>query len=145
MAKQSERLALAVMLAADYRPKAEYVLRYGSNVTRDAARDSAAICRHATTIRRWAELECNGIQRWNPDYYGPGKGGMGAAWDDNDQARADKATERAQKAIVRVLENYRVESQTDDYGKRYKVKFQGDPRGWLVSFRLKSARESWGY
>ena len=140
------QIELAAMLARDYHPRKAYVLQHGSHCTQDAVRDAAKIMRLCRTIRRWAELECNGINRWDANYYGPGKGGVGASWTEEDQTKADKLTERAQAALVEILANYSLAKLSDDInGKPRKIKFQGDPRGWLVSFRCKNANTSWGY
>lgn len=142
-----EQRELEIMLARDYKPKGEdRQTRRVNNAVHDILADATKIMRAARVIRRWGELECNGINRYQADYYGPGKGGVGASWTEEDQAKADRLTEKAQKTITDTLTNYALDFMSDDInGKRRKVKFQGDPRGWMVSFRCKHARQSWGF
>jgi hypothetical protein len=69
--------------------------------------DAKAIARNAATIRKWAELECNGIN---------------GQWTDKDQATADKRVAATKKRIAELLADYDGEALYENT----------DPRGALI-------------
>jgi hypothetical protein len=69
--------------------------------------DAKSIARNAGVIRKWAELECNGIN---------------GQWSDADQAKADRRTKQAKKKIAETLAEYGGEALYENT----------DPRGALI-------------
>jgi hypothetical protein len=69
--------------------------------------DAKTIARNAVVIRKWAELECNGIN---------------GRWTDSDQILADETIERATQKIKLALAEYNGQALFDNT----------DPRGALI-------------
>lgn len=90
-----------------------------------AARDAESLVRLGKRAARIAEQRCNGIER----YDAKARQRL-ATWTEDDEARADKATARIEAQATEILAKY---GAVD-------IKAHGDPRGYVLKFRLASGR-----
>lgn len=107
----------AVILAATLARESRKVTPY------KAARDAEALCRLGKRAAKVALDRCNGIQRYDAkarQYL--------ATWTDADDVRADAIAADIRAKAVAILEPYGAKS----------VSTTGDPRGFVLTFRLKS-------
>jgi hypothetical protein len=100
-----------------------------------AAVDAEKLVRLGKRAARIAEQRCNGIER-----YDASARRVLASWTEADESRADKATAKVEADAKAIL---------DPYGAT-KIEAHGDPRGFVLTFRLASGRsnsfggEVWG-
>jgi hypothetical protein len=98
------------------------------------AKDAEALIALGRRAERIALQRCNGVERWNAEarqYL--------ASWDESDEARADKATANVEAKVRKILEPYGAT----------RIRAHGDPRGFVLRFKLKSGAsngmgEGWG-
>lgn len=91
------------------------------------ARDAETIVRLGKRAARIAEQRCNGIPR-----YDSAARQMLATWTEQDEDRADKAVASIAKQATAILNPYGATG----------IKTSGDPRGFCLTFRLRSGRSN---
>ena len=92
-----------------------------------AACDAEKLIRLGKRAARIAKQRCNGIQR----YDAKARQTL-ATWTDDDEARAEKATAKVEADARAILEPYGASD----------IKAHGDPRGFVLTFRLASGRSN---
>ena len=105
---------------------AVYLPDLGFMATQRAA-ESLRSC--AGRLSRIAESECNGIQRYDAK-----AGRVLASWNEQDQARADRLTAKAESEAR--------EAVAAIFGDSVAVTFQGDPRGAPIRLWIGAPSES---
>lgn len=124
---------LVALLVANAKPHKD-TLHKSTNVVRNALDDADKIIRAGNTIVRWSVLQCNGIERWDEKARQ-----RLSTWTEEDQARCDKAIEKAGKAIAAVLADYRL-SKDACHARGWSI--NRDPRGSAVRISFRD-HESW--
>ena len=100
-----------------------------------AARDAETLIRLGKRAARVALQRCNGIPRYDAE-----AGRWLASWNEDDEARAEKACAKIAKEAAAILNFYGATDVADS----------GDPRGFVLSWRFASGRsnsfdrERWG-
>lgn len=100
-----------------------------------AARDAESLIVLGKRASRLAVQRCNGIERYDAK-----AGRVLASWTEEDETRADKTDAKIEAEAGRILAPY---AATE-------IKVAGDPRGFVLRFRLASGRsnsfggEVWG-
>lgn len=117
--KDAQEILTATYRGADYRGD---TLNSAADFS-DKLHACRAIVKAARTMRRNAEKRCNGIER-----YDTAARRVLASWTDADDARADKSDARAVAAIRGALATL----YGPDWGARFTLETQGDPRGAIV-------------
>jgi len=92
-----------------------------------AAVDAETLCRLGKRALRIAEQKCNGIPRYDAKARQ-----VLAHWTEEDEARAEKAIAKIEAAATKILTGYGADN----------VKAHGDPRGYVLTFRLASQRSN---
>ncbi|TIX28863.1 hypothetical protein [Mesorhizobium sp.] len=92
-----------------------------------AARDAETLVRLGKRALRIAEQKCNGIERYDAKARQ-----VLASWTEADEARAEKTIAKIEADAAAILQPY---GATD-------IKAQGDPRGFVLTFRLASGRSN---
>jgi len=124
--------ALAAVLATETAPGGGSPV---GNPYYRAALDAESLVRLGKRAAKIAEQRCNGIPR-----YDAAARQVLATWTEADEERADKAAARIANGAAAILAPYGAGSVTVD----------GDPRGYVLKFRLASGRsnsfggEVWG-
>ncbi|MER9961654.1 DUF885 domain-containing protein [Mesorhizobium sp. M0045] len=98
----------------------------GTSSYRDAVA-AETLVRLGKRAARIAVQRCNGIERYDATARR-----VLASWTDADEERADKAVARIEAEAAKVLQPY---GATD-------IKAHGDPRGFVLTFRLASSRSN---
>lgn len=92
-----------------------------------AATDAETLVRLGKRAARIAVQRCNGIERYDAKARQ-----VLASWTEEDEARADKSSERIVKEAAEILAPYGAAD----------VSAHGDPRGFVLKFRLASGRSN---
>jgi len=94
-----------------------------------AALDAESLVRLGKRAKRLAELECNGVERYDASLRR-----MVATWTEADQERVEKARDDIRKAATAILKQYGATLKS----------VSGDPRGYCLKFRLTSGHYNSG-
>ncbi len=88
--------------------------------------------RAAMTLQRWAEKQCNGIDRWDAKL-----GRVMASWTEADDKAMEKAQDRAEKLALTGFHLIFAEKMNG-----LEAEFQRDPRGAMVKLWPKGKKDS---
>jgi hypothetical protein len=121
----NELAALAARLVIDAKPHKHVLNRNAGMEWRYAAWDAEQLMKNARALKRLAELECNGIERWDAK-----AGQRLASWSEADQEKNDKRRTKLQKANYDIFRCYYAKTSSDVHGT--------DPRGAMIRFELRT-------